>query len=160
MAVDYFLKIEGIDGESTDAKHKGEIEVESWSWGETQSGTMGKGGGGGAGKVDMQDFHFTMRINKASPTLMLNCASGKHISKATLVCRKAGGKQEEFLKLNFSDILISSFQTGGSNGAEVPTDQVSLNFAKLEYEYLEQDAKGGTGKPVKVGWDLSKNTKV
>jgi len=160
MAVDYFLKLDGIDGESTDAKHKGDIEVESWSWGETQTGTMARGGGGGAGKVDMQDFHFTMRVNKASPTLMLNCASGKHIPKATLVCRKAGGNQEEFLKLNFSDILISSYQTGGSNGADVPMDQISLNFAKVEYEYMTQDAKGKTGSPVKVGWDLSKNVKV
>jgi type VI secretion system secreted protein Hcp len=121
---------------------------------------MARGGGGGAGKVDMQDFHFTMRVNKASPTLMLNCASGKHIPKATLVCRKAGGNQEEFLKLNFSDILISSYQTGGSNGADVPMDQISLNFAKVEYEYMTQDAKGKTGSPVKVGWDLSKNVKV
>lgn len=160
MAVDYFLKIEGIDGESGDAKHKGEIEVESWSWGESQTGSMGKGGGGGSGRVDMQDFHFVMRANKASPTLMLSCASGKHLSKATLVCRKAGGKQEEFLKLNFSDLIISSFQTGGSSGSELPMDQISLNFSKIEYEYLSQDAKGATGKPVKAGWNLATNEKV
>ena len=160
MAVDYFLKIDGIEGESGDAKHKGEIEVESWSWGESQAGTMGQGGGGGAGKVAMQDFNFVMRANKASPTLMLSCAEGKHLKKATLVCRKAGGKQEEFLKLNFSDLIISSFQTGGSGGSELPMDQISLNFSKIEYEYLSQDAKGSVGKPVKTGWDLVANEKV
>ena len=68
--VDYFLKIEGIDGESADAKHKGDIQLESFSWGETNSGSHSSGGGGGAGKVSMQDFHFVMTANKASPKLM------------------------------------------------------------------------------------------
>src|SRR5213593_2324488 len=83
-AVDYFLKLDGIEGESQDAKHKGEIDLESWSWGETQTGTMHAGGGGGAGKVQMQDFHFVMKVNKSSPKLMLACASGEHIKSATL----------------------------------------------------------------------------
>src|ERR1700753_4105926 len=81
-AVDYFLKIDGIEGESKDSKHKGEIDLDSWSWGANQSGTYHGGGGGGAGKVAMQDFHFVMKINKASPKLMLACASGEHIKKA------------------------------------------------------------------------------
>src|SRR6266542_976170 len=96
-AVDFFLKLEGVDGESADSKHKGEIDVESWSWGESQSGTHGAGGGGGAGKVSMQDFHFVMKVNKASPKLMLACATGQHIKEATLTCRKAGKDQQEFL---------------------------------------------------------------
>ena len=90
MAVDYFLKIKGIEGESFDAKHKNEIDVLSWSWGETQSGSHAAGGGGGAGKVSMQDFSFVMKVNKASPKLLLACANGEHIPEATLVCRKAG----------------------------------------------------------------------
>src|SRR5262249_20296840 len=98
-AVDYFLKIDGIDGESQDHKHKGEIDLLSWSWGEHQSGTHGAGGGGGAGKVSMGDFHFVMHINKASPKLMLACADGEHIRKAVLTCRKAGTEQQEFLKI-------------------------------------------------------------
>ena len=131
-AVDYFLKIQGIDGESGDAKHKGEIELESWSWGESQTGHQA-GGGGGAGKVAMQDFHFTMKINKASPKLMYACASGQHIPAATLVCRKAGGDQNPFLTVKFSDLLVSSYQTGGSGQSSiVPMDQIALNFAKIE----------------------------
>src|SRR5687767_15445760 len=122
-AVDYFLKIDGIDGESTDAKHKNEIDIESWSWGETNAGTHAGGGGGGAGKVAMQDFHFVMRVNKASPKLLLACAAGQHIKKATLLCRKAGGDQQEYLKMEFSDLLISNFQTGGSAAGVVPVDQ-------------------------------------
>jgi type VI secretion system secreted protein Hcp len=160
-AVDYFLKLKGIDGESQDGKHKGEIDVESWSWGENQSGTGHQGGGSGAGKVNMQDFHFVMKVNKATPKLMLACASGEHIPEALLTCRKAGKDQQEFLKIKFTDILVSSFQTGGSGHSDVvPTDQISLNFAKIEFEYKEQKADGSLGGTEKAGWDAKKNQKV
>jgi len=160
-AVDYFLKVEGIDGESGDAKHKNEIDLESWSWGETQSGSHAFGGGGGAGKVSMQDFHFVMRVNKASPKLFLACASGEHLKKATLTCRKAGKDQQEFLKHTFTDCLVSSYQTGGSaHGEIIPTDQISVNFAKIEVEYKAQDEKGQVGGPVKANWDLKQNKTV
>lgn len=146
MAVDYFLKIDGIEGESADSKHKNEIDILSWSWGATQTGSMSYGGGGGAGKVSMQDFHFTMRVNKASPKLMLACATGKHIGSATLLARKAGEQPLDFFKLTFTDLLISSYQTGGSgSGDEVPIDSISFNYSKIKFEYQEQDAKG-TGK--------------
>jgi type VI secretion system secreted protein Hcp len=78
MAFDAFLKIEGIDGESLEKNHKDEIEIESFSWGATQQGASSHGTGAGAGKVSMQDFHFVMRHNSASPTLFLFCANGKH----------------------------------------------------------------------------------
>jgi len=160
-SVDYFLKVEGVDGESADHKHKGEIQLESWSWGESQTGTHSSGGGGGAGKVSMQDFHFVMKVNKASPKLMLACASGQHIPKATLVCRKAGTDQQEFLKIELDDVLVSSYQTGGSGHSDiVPTDQCSLNFAKIQFEYKEQKADGTLGAPTKAGWDLKANKKV
>jgi type VI secretion system secreted protein Hcp len=157
-AVDYFLKIDGIEGESSDSKHKAEIELESWSWGETQQGTSSHGGGMGAGKVVMQDFHFVMKINKASPKLFLHCANGKHIPKAVLTCRKAGGEQLAFLKIEFSDILVSSYQTGGSGHSDiVPTDQISINFSKIEVDYKPQDAQGALGASVKAGWDVKQN---
>ena len=132
-AVDYFLKFDGIKGESADAKHKDEIDIESWSWGETHPGSAGHGGGGGAGKVTMQDFHFVMRLNRASPPLMKACATGQHIKTATLSGRKAGKGQMDYLTFKFHDVLVSSYQTGGSEQADVvPTDQVSFNFAKIE----------------------------
>ena len=160
-AVDYFLKIDGIDGESQDSKHKADIDVESWSWGESQSGSHSGGGGGGAGKVSMQDFHFVMKVNKSSPKLLLACANGEHIKKATLVCRKAGKEQQEFLKITLSDLLVSSYQTGGSGHGDVlPTDQISLNFAKIEYEYKEQKPDGTLGGAVKAGYDLKANKAV
>jgi type VI secretion system secreted protein Hcp len=160
-AVDFFLKIEGIDGESTDHKHKGEIDLESWSWGESQGGTHAAGGGGGAGKVHMQDFHFVMKVNKASPKLMLACATGEHVKKAVLTCRKAGKEQQEYLKIEMTDVLVSSYQTGGSgHGGVVPTDQISINFAKIEWDYKEQKADGTLGGSVKAGYDVKSNKKV
>jgi type VI secretion system secreted protein Hcp len=158
MAVDYFLKVEGIPGESADSKHKNEIDVLSWSWGETQTGTFGVGGGGGAGKVNMQDFHFVMKISVASPKLAIACATGQHIKEATLYARKAGGEQQEFFNIKFNDLLVSSFQTGGSaHGDEVPTEQISFNYAKVKFEYKPQDATGKLGSPVAAGYDLKAN---
>ncbi len=161
MAVDLYLKIDGIEGESMDSKHGKEIEVESFSWGETQSGTSAHGAGMGAGKVNMQDFHFVMRVNKASPKLMLACASGEHIKSAILTCRKAGKEQQEFLKITFSDLLVSSYQTGAASGVDsIPMDQISLNYSKIEYEYKEQKADGTLAGAIKTGWDLKLNKKV
>jgi type VI secretion system secreted protein Hcp len=156
-AVDYFLKIDSIPGESTDEKRKEEIDLLSWSWGETNAGSSATGGGGGAGKVSMQDFHFVMKVNKASPLLMKACATGQHIKEATLTCRKAGEKQQEYLIIKFSDLLISSYQTGGSAGDVIPTDQISFNFSKIEYEYKPQKADGSLDSPVKSGYDLKLN---
>jgi type VI secretion system secreted protein Hcp len=159
--VDYFLKLEGIDGESADHKHKGSIDLESWSWGETQTGTASAGGGGGAGKVSMQDFHFVMKNNKASPKLMLACANGEHIKKAVLTCRKAGKEQQEFMKVTMTDLLVSSYQTGGSNhGDIIPLDQISLNFSTVKFEYKEQKADGTLGGAVEAGWDVKANKKL
>jgi type VI secretion system secreted protein Hcp len=157
-AVDYFLKIEGIEGESMDAKHKGEIQIESFSWGASQGGTMAFGGGGGAGKASFQDFHFVMKVNKASPKLMLACARGDHIKNAILTCRKAGKEQQEFLKWTFTDLLVSSYQTGGSGSGDVlPMDQISLNFSKVEVEYKEQKPDGTLGGTIKAHYDLKAN---
>jgi len=160
-AVDYFLKLDGIDGESADSKHKGDIDLQSFSWGASQSGSFSSGGGGGAGKVSMQDFHFVMNMNKASPKLMLTCATGEHIKKATLVCRKAGTDQQEYLKVVFTDVLVSSYQTGASaGGGSGPTDQISLNFAKVEFEYKEQKVDGSLGGAIKAGYDVKANKKI
>jgi type VI secretion system secreted protein Hcp len=160
MAVDYFLKIDGVDGESTDKAHKGEIDVMSWSWGESNSGSSAAGGGGGAGKVSMQDFNFVMQFNKASPKLILACATGEHLKEATLVCRKSGGDAQEYMKIKMSDLIISSYQTGGSSGDVIPVDQIAVNFSKIEVEYKPQKADGSLDSPVKTGYDLKKNTKL
>jgi type VI secretion system secreted protein Hcp len=157
MAVDYFLKLDGIPGESADKTHKNTIDLLSWSWGESNSGSHAGGGGGGAGKANMQDFSFAMSVNKASPKLFLACATGQHIKEASLVCRKAGKEQQEYLKMKFTDVLVSSYSTGGSAGAEVPVESISLNFAKIEVTYCAQKADGTLESPVVHHYDLKTN---
>jgi len=159
--VDYFLKIEGVDGESTDDKHKGEIELESWSFGGTNPGSFSSGGGGGTGKVSMQDFNFVKKIDKASAKLLGSCCTGEHLKKATLTCRKAGKDQQEFLVIELSPVLVSSYQTGGSAGSDViPVDQISLNFGKIEFKYKEQKPDGSLGGEIIGGWDVTTNKAV
>ena len=120
--------------------------------------TLAGGGGGGAGKVSMQDFHFTMKVSKATPKLMLACASGQHIKDAVLTVRKAGREQQEYLTIKMSDVLVSSYQIAGAGGGDsVPTDQISLNFAKIEFEFRPQKADGSLDAPVRAGWDLKRN---
>ena len=152
--VDYFLKIDGVDGESTDSKHKNWIDIDSYSFGATQ--TASSGGGGGAGKVKISDIMLTKTIDKASPKLFLATATGEHLKKVELVLVKSG---QEYMKWTFTDVMVSSYQVGGS-GDVVPTDQISLNFAKVEFEYRSQKADGTLDTPVKGGWDVKANKKV
>jgi len=158
--VDYFLKLDGIDGESSDSKHKGEIEIESFSWGATQTGTMAFGGGGGAGKVQFTGFNFNTAISKASPMLFLRCATGEHIKEAVLTARKAGDRQEDFLKITLSDVLVSSYQSSGSGSSQLPMEQISLNYSKIEFQYMPQKPDGSLDAAVKAGWDLKANKKI
>jgi len=173
---DAFLKLDGIKGESADSKHKGEIDLMSFSWGAEQTGVHATGGGGGAGKVRFNDFTITKRTDASSPLLMLNCANGTHIKEANFVVRKAGGEQLEFLKIKMTDVLISSYKPHGADaallptleasgaagpGSEIPSEQVSLNFAKVEFSYQPQGADGkAQGGPILAGWDVKANKKV
>jgi type VI secretion system secreted protein Hcp len=140
MAVDMFLKIDGIDGESRDHKHKGEIELLSFSWGLANSSTT-TGGGGGAGKTVVQDFSIIKQISASSPQLMEKCCTGEHIKDVTITLVNKETK-EEYLKIKLQDCLISSYQTGGAgNGGAVPMDQVSFNFSSVDVQ--ASDKRGG-----------------
>ena len=149
-----FMQIEGIPGESTDKDHTNEIDVDSFSWGATQTGTSV---GGGAGKVSFQDLHFVHKVDKASPKLFLATATGEPITKVELTVRKSGDKPLEYIKIKMTDVIISSVSPSAS-GDSIPTEQVTLNFAKYEIEYTPQDPKtGDSGTPVKAEWDLKTN---
>ena len=159
--VDYFLKIDGVDGESADDKHKSEIELVSWSFGGANAGSFDRGGGGGTGKVALHDFSFVKRYDKASPKLFTACCTGEHLKAVTLVCRKAGGDQQEFLTIVLTGAIVSSYHTGGSAGSDlIPLDQVALNFAKIEVKYEEQKPDGSLGGEIIGGWDVTANKKV
>ena len=123
-ASDYLLEIDGIKGESRDAKHPGTIEISSWSWGCSNPSSVG-GGGGGTGKVSFQDFHFSTNIGKASPQLLVACATGQHIKKAVLFVRKSGNDQQDYYKVTLEDCLISSFSQAGSSSGTGGTASTS-----------------------------------
>jgi len=159
MAVDIFLELEGIKGESKDSKHKDTIDVLSWSWGMSQSGTAHMGGGAGAGKVAVQDLNFTHYIDKSSPTLMLHCCNGKHIPNGLVTVRKAGEKPLEYLKIKLQDIIISGVQTAGHHNDQI-TENLTLNFAKFHVEYTEQKNDGSGSPGGEMGWDVKANQKA
>lgn len=157
MAVDMFLKLDGVKGESADSKHKEEIDILAFSWGLSQSGSAHLGGGQGAGKVSVQDLTVTKFIDKSSPTLTLFCANGKHIAKGTLTVRKAGENPVEYLVIDFTDLMVSHVAPGGSGGEDRLTESLSLNFAKFEYKYKEQAADGSAKPEVRVAYDIKQN---
>jgi type VI secretion system secreted protein Hcp len=162
MATDYFLKIDGIEGESKDATHAKQIDILSFSWGASQPGTFGQGQGGTAGKVAMTDLSFTMATCKATPELMAACASGKHIKEAIVYARKSTGDggQQEYMSWTMSPIMVSSYTTGGSSGQDIPIDTVTLNYGKIKVEYkIQVDDKGTLQSTTPFGWDLEKNAK-
>jgi len=160
MAADHLLEIEGIKGESKDSKHPNTIEIESYSWGASNDGSAAHGSGAGTGKVHFQDVHFTTQVNKSSPELLLACANGKHIKKAQLFVRKQGENQQDYYVVTLEDLIVSSYQSGGSNGSNhLPTDQFALNFAKIKFEYKAQKDDGSLEAPVTAGWSLKENKK-
>ena len=157
MAVDIFLKIDDIKGESADKVHKDEIEILTWSWGLSQSGTSHSGAGAGAGKVNVQDISITKFIDKSSPNLMKSCANGKPYANALLTVRKAGANPLEYIKLKLYDVIVSSISTSGGGGDDRQTESVALNFAKYEYTYTPQTATGAGGAGVTVTWNIPAN---
>lgn len=160
--VDYFLKIEGVDGESQDEKHKGEIQLDEWSLVASNSASFASGGGGGVGKVAVQDLQITKKTDKASAKLFTACCTGEHLAKATLVCRKAGTEQQEFLTLVLTPVLVTRFDTSGAADVNViPTERVWLAFGKIEFKYKEQQTTGGAlAAEIVGGWDVQTNKKV
>jgi type VI secretion system secreted protein Hcp len=158
--VDYFLKIDGIDGESEDSKHKNEIHLESFHWGAQQVGSSAADGGLGAGKIQMRDFSFVSRTSKASPKLMDACDTGSHIKKAVLTCRKAGTTGQEYLIYTLTDLLVSSYSISGSPTDVIPMDTFTLNFTQIEMEYKPQKADGTLDAAIKKGYNLKNNKAV
>ncbi len=157
MAVDMFLKIEGVDGEAIDHAHGDEIDLLAWSWGMSQSGSMHVGTGGGAGKVSVQDISLTKYIDKSTPNLIKTCCTGKHYPEAKITVRKAGDKPVEYYIITMTDVLVTSVSTGGSGGEDRLTENVSLNFAKVKVEYTPQAKDGSAGATIETVFDIEAN---
>jgi type VI secretion system secreted protein Hcp len=159
MAVDMFIKIGAIKGEARDKSHKEEIDVLAWSWGMSNSGSAHVGGGLGAGKANIQDLSFTKYIDKSTCDLQLSCCNGKHFDKAVLTVRKAGETPLEYLVITMTDVLVTSVSTGGSGGEDRLTENVTLNFAKVKVDYVEQTATGAPGAKPTYTWNIAENVK-
>lgn len=158
-SVDFWLTVDGVEGESKDSKLSNAFPLQSWSWGESNSGSWDVNGGGGSGKVKMKDFNFSMNFNKAAPKLFSMCASGEHIPNAKLTCRKAGGGQQDFLSISFSNLIVSSFESVAGDEVVDPRVDVSINFAKIEINYQQQNEDGSVGATTTASYDLMKNSK-
>jgi len=154
MAADIFAKLGDIKGESLDDKHKDEIEVLSISWGVSNSGSMSHGSGGGEGKASFSDLSFMHTVDKASPVLLTNCATGVHIKEATITNRKAGKGQQEYLVIKMNDVIVTSVQQSGSSGGGDTTESVSIAFAKVSLEYKPQKPDGSLDAGVFFKYDI------
>jgi type VI secretion system secreted protein Hcp len=153
---DAFLKLDGVPGESADAKHKGEIDLESFSFGVKNTGSVSSGGGGGAGKAEFSSFRFEKLYDASSPKLFLGSASGQHFKSAVVTFRKRGGDQQEFLTYKFEDILISNYNQGGTQEPPLLED-VALTFDKVSISYRPQNPDGSLGDPITASWDVAQN---
>ncbi len=157
-AADFYLKIDGIEGESEAVGFEKQMQIKSWSFGANNSGSASLGTGLGSGKVSMQDFHYTIENGKASVQIFLACCKGNHIPQAILSCRKTGGDGTPYTyyKVTFNDLVISSFQTGGHEGGGLPIEQCSFNFTKITHEYFQQKADGSVSLTNTVSYDTKK----
>ncbi len=160
MAVDMFMKIGTIEGESTDKKKEKWIDVLAWSWGVSNSGTTHQGMGGGSGKANVQDLSFTKYVDASSHALLGAATTGEHFPKANLVVRKAAGKDKtiEYIKIEMEEVLITSISTGGSGGEDRLTENVTLNFAKVLYHYTPQTPTGDPGTALPMTYDIAGNS--
>lgn len=160
MAIDMFINMGAkIKGETKDKVQgpKGDIDVLAWSWGMSQSGSTHMGGGGGAGKANFQDISFTKYVDSASQALMGALAKGSHIDKVTLLVRKAGEGQHNYIVIDMQEVIVTSLSTGGSGGEDRLTENVTLNFAKVSFDYFKQDAKGAVASAGIFKWNIAEN---
>jgi len=154
---DTFLKIDIIDGESTDEKHEGWIEVQSFSHG-IEMPVSGIGTGRLTGASVHQDFSVVKELDKASPKLYLHCCNGQHLNQVIMELCKATGEKQKFMEYVFTDVIVSSVRPGGSaqSGEPLPVEEVTLNYGKIEWTYTQFDPE--TGLPigdVAAHWDVA-----
>jgi type VI secretion system secreted protein Hcp len=150
VSADLFLKIEGVEGDSADEFHKKEIEIDHWNVGATVTRVPGKH----AVEKVVHNISVAMRNGKTTPILLQACASGRKFSSAIITGRKAGGKQEEYVKIKMEEVIIANVNLHAASGDSAPVADMVLNFTKIEWEVKTQDDRGLTGMPVRVGYDI------
>jgi type VI secretion system secreted protein Hcp len=149
MAVDMFLKLDGVDGESKDEKHKGWIDIFAFSVNLQNQGAGHYGGGSGAGKASISDISISKQVDKSSATLYKFCYQGKHIKTGNIIMRKAAGDAAlEYLKYDLDEVVITNVATSESAGGGIAQESISLNFSKVKMTYdMQADTGGEEAKP-------------
>ena len=156
---DFFLDLDGIEGESTDQDFKGKIELTSFHFGVSNEGTMAKGGGGGTGKAKFKNITLHKAIDKASPKLFSAAASGQHIKKAVISCRKASGKGNQFIYVAYTleDVMVTGFDTNAIEETPILSETVMLDYTRIKVEYKPQKADGTPEGAVTASYDRGTN---
>lgn len=157
MSIDMYLKVEGVTGESNDSNHKNWTDIHFFSWGASQPGNMSVGGGGGAGKVNFNDLEVIALIDKATPSILKYCASGKHVKSVELSVCKAGGNQVEYAKITLTDVLVTSVRYTGAGGDDTIGVAYSFQASSVKQQYWEQTQQGSKGAEVSAGWNIKEN---
>lgn len=157
--VNSFMQVDGIKGESTEDQHKDWIEVLSFSHGISQptSATRSSSGGGTVGASEHGDFTITKYVDIASPKLAEAVSTGKAIKKVTIdMMRQSGDSKVKYMAINLEEVVISSVHAA-SNGADLHTETVGLNYAKIDWTYTQQKrADGAGGGNTTAKYDLTK----
>ena len=165
MAYDGFLKLEGIPGESTDALHTGWIEIVSFRHDVSQpAGTATSRVGGRTGaRVNVEDFVITKVIDKSTPNLNKYCCDGAHITTATIELCESGGTKICYMRWTLTDLIISSVKPSGVANEEIfarPIEEVSMNFGRIQWEYIPVDHMGKAAAALMAGWSMEANEPI
>ncbi|MCE3261407.1 MAG: cytoplasmic protein [Pseudoduganella sp.] len=160
MAIDVYLHIDGIKGESADDRHKDWIECKSVSWGVEQprSATSSTGGGHTAERCEHRDIVITKLADLASPILLQTCAAGRTIPKAKLEFMRADsqGERVKYFEIELDNVLIGAVSPAVNEG-DILTEEVGFKFSKVRWKYTQQRVAGGIGGNTSGGWDLAAN---
>jgi type VI secretion system secreted protein Hcp len=155
MAVNFFLKLPGVEGESSMKSHEKQIEVHSWSYGASNASGVEFGTGSGKGNVQFGDFQCMISLDKSSPKLLSGICEGKHYGQATMEGVKAGAKQEKpYIKFTFDELFVTGYSVSGSGGGDSPMISISFTYAKIKYEYGLQDKDGNVTAGGEAEYDL------
>lgn len=155
MAVDYFLKLDSINGESADQNFKNQISVLSFSWGGTQTTSVAGTGGSGAGKVSLDEFSVTKYYDSSSPEIFKAMLKGTHITNGTLSAVKSGADGKAFLTITFTELFVTAQHISAST--EIPTETVSFSYNTIKVDYSKQNEQGNLTSVGPVSYDLKAN---
>jgi type VI secretion system secreted protein Hcp len=149
-AIDTFLKIDGIDGESQDDKNRGASDVLGWQFSLVGGGEAGKRG-------CSQGIEIIKAVDSASPKEIINAATGTVAPRAVLKVRKAGAANFDYLTITMSNVLISSYRVASNDGQPGLTENIVLSFESMDGAYRKQNPDGSPG--TAIPWNLNSSAR-